>query len=354
MSVDKPTKANPNEWKPTESEPRLTKESTPKSTPSRCLLKSLTPTNLIVSDGISACSKLSTPDSQNKSHSSTPAEPMLIDSPPSHASWIPFHEEMTEFWMGPSKSSITTKLGTILKLTPPSSPDKPKLKYPTHLPRILNLKPIDSDQESVSTESYSILSDDTIPLSPPPILTRFSSQGESEYFMGLYNTIDQAFSQWESKVGDQKADFLEFGNINDMYLEIPKFIERGVLMGKKPGGDGFWTGNIGLFGPEIILHRLEARQGKKLLGIEIGFIEDFECRRGSIGGALLFFACDRNVYYTDEDGDVDQDDQGICTFIAHGPYDLRTMGTGCVLDPWPNHPPPPVSWPNMSKSFYGH
>jgi hypothetical protein len=269
---------------------------------------------------------------------------MLIDSPLSHASWISFQEEMT-ILDGSLKIEHYDDAGTHPK-TDSTSSDKPKVKYPTYLPRILNLKPIDSDQESVSSDSYSILSDDTIPLSPPPQLSRFSPQDESEYFIGLYNTIDQAFSQWESKVGEQKEYLLESGNINDMYLEIPKFTERGVLMGKKPNGNGFWTGNIFLLGPETILHRLEAHQRKKLLGIEIGFIEDFECRRGSIGGALLFFASDRNVYYTDEDGDVDQDDEGICTFIAHGPYDLRTMGTGCILDPWPNHPPPPVSWPN--------
>ena len=303
-------------------------------------------TNLIVSDRISASSKSSTPDSHNRSHASTSSETMLIDSPPSQASWIPIQEEMTEFWMDPSRSGTTT---TILKLNQLSSSDRSKAKYPAHLPRILNLKSMDADQESISTESYSVLSDDSIPLSPPPRLTRFSPQDESEYFVGLYNTIDQAFSQWEFKVGDRKADLLKFGNMKDMYVEIPKFVEKGVLMGKKPDGDGFWTGNICLFGPKITLHRLETRQGKKLLGIEIGFIEDFDCRQGPNGGASLFFAWDRNVYYTDEDGDVDQDDQGICTFIVHGPYDLQTMGTGSVLDPWPNHPPPPVSWPDMPQ-----
>ena len=30
------------------------------------------------------------------------------------------------------------------------------------------------------------------------------------------------------------------------------------------------------------------------------------------------FARDRNVYYTDEDGDMDQDDEGICTFSCMG------------------------------------
>jgi hypothetical protein len=98
---------------------------------------------------------------------------------------------------------------------------------------------------------------------------------------------------------------------------------------------------------------LEAPRWKKLLGIRIGFIEDFDCRRGPIGGAILFFARDRNVYYTDEDGEIiDQDDEGICTFFVHGPYDLRTMGTGSVLDPWSNSHPP-VSQPDGPMSFCG-
>jgi hypothetical protein len=67
------------------------------------------------------------------------------------------------------------------------------------------------------------------------------------------------------------------------------------------------------------IHRLEAPQWKKLFGIRFGFIRNFDCRRGSIGGAILFFARDRNVYYTDEDGDIDQDDEGICIFFVHGP-----------------------------------
>ena len=201
-------------------------------------------------------------------------------------------------------------------------------------------------------ESYSVLSDDTIPGSPPPRLTRFSPKDESEYFIGLYTMIDEAFSKWESKVGDQKAHLLKFENVVDMRIDLPEFCERGVLMGKKPDGDGFWTGTFSLHGPNTYLHRLEAPQWKKLLGIRIGFITDFDCRRGSIGGAILFFARDRNVYYTDEDGDVDQDDEGICTFFVHGPYDLRTMGTGSVLDPYANSHPP-VSWPDEPMSFCG-
>jgi len=171
-------------------------------------------------------------------------------------------------------------------------------------------------------------------------------------FVNLYTTIDEAFSKWESKVRDQKACLLKFENVNDMCIDLPEFFERRVLMGKNPDGDGFWMGTTSLPGPNIFLHRLEAPQWKKLLGICIGFIRNFDCRRGSIGGAILFFARDRNVYYTDEDGDIDQDDEGISTFIVHGPYDLRTMGTGSVLDPYSNSHPP-VSWPDESMSFCG-
>jgi hypothetical protein len=88
------------------------------------------------------------------------------------------------------------------------------------------------------------------------------------------------------------------------------------------------------------MDRLDAPRGGKLLGVSIGFINDFDCQRGSLGGAMLFFGQDRNVYYTDEDGDWDQDDKGVCTYFVHGPYDLRTMGTGSVLDPWIYDPPP--------------
>lgn len=66
---------------------------------------------------------------------------------------------------------------------------------------------------------------------------------------------------------------LKFENVDDMCIDLHEFFERGLLRGKKPDEDGFWTGTIGLPGPGTFLHRLEAPQWKKLLGIRIGFIE---------------------------------------------------------------------------------
>ena len=43
-----------------------------------------------------------------------------------------------------------------------------------------------------------------------------------------------------------------------------------------------------------------------------------------------------------KDADIDQDNKSI--YILHGPYDLRTIGTGSVLDSWSNSHSP-ESWP---------
>ena len=354
MNVDSASKTTPTMSRQTESEGVLaTKESTPKFP--RCLLSSLTLINQVVSDRLKTYSQPGSP-ANDRSHSTTPTKRMLIDTSSHGTSSLTFEEEMTEFWMGSSEPRTTIAQETVLKPTQsaimPSS-NVPEVEYPTPLILGLHRKPVDADQETCSTASYSVLSDDTIPESPPPRLARFSPQAESEYFVGLYNIIDEAFSKWESRVGDQKAHLLKFENVNDMRIDLPEFFERGILMGKKPDGDGFWTGTISLPGPGTLLYRLEAPRWKKLLGIRFGFIRNFDCRRGSIGGAILFFARDRKVYYTDEDGDIDQDDEGVCTIFVHGPYDLRTMGTGSVLDPWANSHPPPVSWPDELMSFCG-
>ena len=99
-------------------------------------------------------------------------------------------------------------LETVLKPTQPAivpSSNTPKVEYPAPLALGLHQKSVDEDLETCSTASYSVLSDDTLPGSPPPRLARFSPQDESEYFVDLYEIIDEAFSKWEFKVGDQKA-----------------------------------------------------------------------------------------------------------------------------------------------------
>lgn len=105
---------------------------------------------------------------------------------------------MTEFWVGPSRPSTTIASETVLKLTQlgivPSS-NTPKVEYPAPLTLGLGPKPVDADQETCSTASYSILSDDTIPGSQPPRLAQFSPQDELEYFVGLCKIIDEAFSK---------------------------------------------------------------------------------------------------------------------------------------------------------------
>lgn len=278
---------------------------------------------------------------------------MFTDSSPYHKSLSAFEEEMAGFCMDSIRPS--TAIAPEIAFEPAqliiqSSLYTDKIKHLAHRSPIFDLNSVDGDQETRSVGSYSILSDDTTPRSASLQLPRFLPKKESEYFVNLYNMLDRAFSQWESKVGDQKAHLLQFENTDDMYIELPSFTDRGVLMGKKPDGNGVWMGRIYIPGPECLLHRLKANWGKRLLGIEIGFIEDFDCYRSPMGGAILFFGRDRNVYYTDEGGDFDQDDEGICTFIAHGPYDLRMMGTGSVLDPWANSHPP-ESWPDELKPF---
>ena len=103
MSVDSPSKTNLTESRQTESEEGFTtKESTPKSSP-RCLLTSLTLISRVVSDRIKTYSAPASPASYDRS-TTTPAGRMLIDTPPHHTSSRTLEEEMTEFWMGSSRS----------------------------------------------------------------------------------------------------------------------------------------------------------------------------------------------------------------------------------------------------------
>ena len=78
-------------------------------------------------------------------------------------------------------------------------------------------------------------------------------------------------------------------------------------------------------------------------GVDIGSIKDFE----SMGGAILFMAVDRQMYYTDREGWFDQDRFGRYCFSVYGPYDFRSLCRDNVLDPLP--PGPAVVWRSGTK-----
>ena len=208
-------------------------------------------------------------------------------------------------------------------------PSKP-IKFPLRL----ELKDRDEGSDTASMSSYSVLSDDTddgTSRSPPPRIERLMVAEETAFFNDLYDVISESFDRWDSELKTKGRDLTEMES-EDRYIDLPVFFEKDVLMGKKPDGTGFWTGGLRLRG-RTELHRLITSPGETVFGFEFGWIDDFSCRTY----AILLIGNDKNVYYYDEDGDVEEAEDGDWSYYANGRYDLRKFGTAHVLDPFPPH-----------------
>lgn len=194
----------------------------------------------------------------------------------------------------------------------------------------------DSDVDSASTDSYSVLSDDTVESPPQPRLTRFTHDEEVIFFNHIYSILDASFSEWEERVNYRSGQSLTLEKIEDATLSLPHIEESPVIFGRRPYRQGFWEGRLELTGEYTEVKKLHAPSFENGIGfgVEIGSIQDFE----SMGGAILFMAVDRQMYYTDRFGWFDQDEFGRYCYRVLGPYDFRSLCRDKVLDPLPRGP----------------
>ena len=193
-----------------------------------------------------------------------------------------------------------------------------------------------SDIDSTSTCSYSVLSDDTIESPPQPRLTRFTHDEEVIFFNHIYSILDASFSEWEERVNYQSGQPLTLEKVEDATLSLPHIRESSVTFGRRPYRQGFWEGRLELMGEYTEVRKLGSPSFENGIGfgVEIGSIQDFE----SMGGAILFMAVDRQMYYTDRFGWFDQDEFGRYCYRVLGPYDFRSLCRDKVLDPLPRGP----------------
>ena len=194
----------------------------------------------------------------------------------------------------------------------------------------------DTDDDSASTCSYSVLSDDTIEYPPPPHLTRFTREEEVVFFNNIYDILDASFSEWEKRVNYQSGEPLSLEKVEDATLSLPHIRDDNVIFGSRPNRQGYWEGRLELMGQYTEIRKLRSHRFENGIsfGVEIGSIQDFE----SMGGALLFMAVNRKMYYTDQDGCFHQDEFGRYCYKVIGPYDFRNIRKDEILDPFPPNP----------------
>src|SRR6266496_4693713 len=104
----------------------------------------------------------------------------------------------------------------------------------------------DTDVDSASTCSYSVLSDDTIEYPPQPRLTRFTHDEEVIFFNHIYSILDASFSEWEERVNYRSGQPLTLEKVEDATLSLPHIREDYVIFGRRPGRQGYWEGRLEL------------------------------------------------------------------------------------------------------------
>ena len=251
-----------------------------------------------------------------------------------------------EFWMGSAGRTSKINEPTLLHHYPADKPcfaanyrfdirnDNMETKVTNPLDHYTTTT--DSDVDSASTGSYSVLSDDTIESPPQPRLTRFTRDEEVIFFNHIYNILDASFSEWEERVNYRSGQPLTLEKVEDATLSLPHIHESPVIFGRRPDRQGFWEGRLELTGEYTEIKKLRSPSFENGIGfgVEIGSIKDFE----SMGGAILFMAVDRQMYYTDRSGWFDQDEFGRYCYNVIGPYDFRSICKDKVLDPLPRGP----------------
>jgi hypothetical protein len=155
---------------------------------------------------------------------------------------------------------------------------------------------------------------------------------ETVFWNNIYGILDSVFTEWESRVGYVGANTWPWDVMKpDITFYLPDIFYPSVIFGQKPDGNQVWRGNIRL-AAHYDLVKLKSSNFKygEGFGLRVGYIEGFDC----VGGAMLFMALDRHIYYSDTDSwDGGDGRSSIYCYWAHGPYDLRTFRAGATLDP---------------------
>jgi hypothetical protein len=322
-----------------------------KSPPSPCKPSIRTSSNLTVSE----CIKTHQDDSKNpnKPDETPSSQRMDVDtpSPPDVSMRTDVSGDSADkFWMG-----TTGRASKFIEPTTPTPlPRQPaatayrfdigKYSMETKVasPVVHPITADDTDVDSASTCSYSVLSNDTVESPPQPRLTRFTSDEEFAFFNHIYRILDASLAEWEERVNYQSGVPLSLEKFEDAILSLPEICESPVIFGCRPDHNGFWEGRLRLTGKYTEIKKLRAPsfENKIGFGVEIGSIKDFE----SMGGAILFMGIDRQMYYTDQFGWFDQDEFGRYCYDVIGPYDFRSLSKDKVLDPLP--PGHAVVWGN--------
>lgn len=242
-------------------------------------------------------------------------EPMEVDrpTPPSH---LQQHDE-DEFWLG---TSITGSSSAIADApgaeTPAQDPENIEEAPVFHL----EIAPVDQDVSSLASDIH--------------LLEWRTESSEVEYFEEIFNILDRSFEEWEIRIdypnlAGRKPDIYS----DEATLNLPSHLDCPVFFGISPDGGKFWEGYVRLHGNYTGLVKLDISTAENnLFGVKFGGIYNFD----TTGPAELFMGIDRNVYYTDGDGDVSEDDEELYRYHVHGPYNLRKMRCRATMDPFPS------------------
>ena len=239
-------------------------------------------------------------------------ESMEVDSPVPAALSQP---ELDAFWLGHSEAQ-----------PPPQTNDDHDLAPVFHLEfYALSDEPLSVDSQTVESPLGVIL------------MEWHTEEEEKLYFQDLYSILDTSLAAWETRVKSEGIDkvnaYSEYG-----FLNLPDRHDRSVIFGIRPDGTEFWRGYVRLCGPYSGLVKIDISTGYRnvIFGVEFGGIYNFE----TMGMALLFMGTDRLLYYTDSEGEFEEDEDGFYVFQVHGPYELRSLQSRHILDPFPplNHP----------------
>lgn len=183
-----------------------------------------------------------------------------------------------------------------------------------------------AESDDGSVISRSTFSDETVDSTPETLpLLLPSAAEEAELFSALFHVLDDAFSEFEVRMYES---FEPLG-IRDMFLRLPVFRAQTMFFGLRPDHSSCWEGYIYLNGRHSQISRLSYDfKGGVMYGVKIGGIDDFD----GYGGATLFMAQDRRVYYTSNAGWFEEDNEGYYQFEVHGGFDLRQCSMTAVLN----------------------
>ena len=249
-----------------------------------------------------------------------------VNSPISSYDHEDIDAKAASFWLAPAMNSRIHQRSHISLTDPVYNRHRPRKPIP--IPIVLGLKDDDAS-DNASLSSYSVLSDDSTPRSPPPKFERLTSAEETRFFGGLYQDLSDALDRWEAGV-KKTGRTIENMDVSHMFVDLPNYFEKGVLMGKCPDDKGYWTGGLNIRARGE-LHPLITGRDEKVYGFMCGWIDGFKCRTY----AVLLMGTDKKIYYYDADGELPEDEEWDYKYYATGPYDLRRFGTGHVLDPFP-------------------